>query len=242
MSWFKNTWFRDPNEKYLFINDTAVRYRAGIMLAIPLFMALTLFDVLYTSPWIVDTNTIEDTYDLNEASQIIYSAEMTRRTYDYTAQTTLLLYGLFELLAGMFVWSSRFSPTIHLATYLARNKKPEWKPITPKRFAWGLGLTLVTLCLVFFNPVIVANWVNALFGAEVLPTTYNYIPIWFPVNLVWVCIALMWFEAVLGFCLGCKIHSLLVWIGVIKEPCYACNNIDWDAIKRKHEATGQANT
>lgn len=236
MSWFKNTWFRDPNEEVLFINDTAVRIRAGMMLAIPLFMALTLFDVAYTSPWIVNPNSVEDTYEVNDASQIIYSGEMVRRTYDYTVQTALLFYGLFELLAGMFVWTSRLSPTIHLSNYLARNQRAEWKPLTPKRFAWSLGISLVTLCLVFFNPDTFANWVNALFGADLLPTTYNYIPYWFPVNLVWVCIALMWFEAVLGFCLGCKIHSLLVWMGVIKEPCYACHNIDWDEIKRKHEA------
>ncbi|MDX1796608.1 MAG: DUF4395 family protein [Hydrogenovibrio sp.] len=237
MSWFKNTWFRDPNEEVLFINDTAVRIRAGMMLAIPLFMALTLFDVAYTSPWIVDGATVEDTYETNEASQIVYSAQITKRTYDYSVQTALLFYGLFELLAGMFVWSSRLSPTIHLSNYLARNKRAEWKPLTPKRFAWGLGISLVSLCLVFFNPDVFANGVNEFFGTALLPTTYNYIPYWLPVNLVWVCIALMWFEAVLGFCLGCKIHSGLVWLGVIQEPCYACHNIDWDAIKRKHEAT-----
>ncbi|MBF6058873.1 DUF4395 family protein [Thiomicrorhabdus heinhorstiae] len=236
MSWFKNTWFRDPDENILFINDTAVRIRAGMMLVIPLFMALTLFDVLYTSPWIVNETTIEDTYEITEASQIIYSGEMVKRSYDFSVQTLLLFYGLFELIAGMFVWTARFSPSIQLASFLARNKPPVWKPLTPKRFAWGLGIALASFCLVFFNPDVFAGAINTLFSSELLPTTYNYIPYQIPVTLIWVCLALMWFEAVLGFCLGCKIHSLLVWMGVITEPCYACNNIDWDAIKRKHEA------
>lgn len=236
MSTFKNTWFRDPNEEVLFINETAVRIRAGMMIVIPLFMALTLFDVLYTSPWIVDSATVEDTYEITEASQIIYSAQMTQRAYDYTAQTLLLFYALFELLAGMTAWSSRFSPTIQIASFLARNKPPVWKPIAPKRFAWGLGISLASFCLVFFNPDSFANGLNWLFNAELLPTTTNYIPYEIPVMLVWVCLGMIWLEAVLGFCLGCKIHALLVKLGWINEPCYACNNIDWEAIRARHEA------
>jgi hypothetical protein len=89
---------------------------------------------------------------------------------------------------------------------------------------------------VFFNPDIFANWVNGVFHVELLPTTYNYIPYQIPVALVWLCVAMIWLEAVLGFCLGCKMHSLLVRLGMITQPCYACNNIDWDAIRAKHEA------
>lgn len=236
MSWFKNTWFRDTNEEVLFINDNAVRIRAGMMVLIPLFMAYTLFDVLYSSQWIVDAATVEDTYEVNEVSQIIYSAEITMRTYDFTAQTIVLFYALFELLVSMSAKTSRFSPSIQLATYLSRNKTPVWKPIAPKRFAWGLGISLVSFCLVFFNPDTFAIWVNTVLGMAILPTTYNYIPQEIPIALVWVCLGMIWMEAVLGFCLGCKIHSLLVWINVIEEPCYACNNINWDEIRAKNAA------
>ncbi len=34
-------WFRSRDDVTPFINDTAVRIRAGIMLAIPIFMAFT---------------------------------------------------------------------------------------------------------------------------------------------------------------------------------------------------------
>ena len=234
MSQFNNAWFRDPNEDILYINETAVRIRAGMMILIPLFMAYTLFDVLYTSEWIVDASTIEDTYETNDASQIIYSGEMVQRAYDFTAQTIVLFYALFELLISMTAKTARFSPTIQLSNYLARNKTPDWKPIAPKRFAWSLGVFLVTFCLIFFNPDTFATWLNAIFSAEILPTTYNYIPQEIPITLMWICLGMIWLEAVIGFCLGCKIHSLLVWVGWIKEPCYACNNIDWEAIQAKN--------
>lgn len=61
------------------------------------------------------------------------------------------------------------------------------------------------------------------------PTSYEV-----PVTLLYLCLAMMWLEVVLGFCVGCKIHSLLVWLKWIEEPCYACNNIDWDAIRAKN--------
>ena len=35
-------WFRHPDDVSPYINETAVRIRAGIMLAIPVFMAFTL--------------------------------------------------------------------------------------------------------------------------------------------------------------------------------------------------------
>jgi len=56
----KNLWFRDCKETPLYVNESAVRIRAGILLLIPLFMGLTLYDVVYTSKYIVDTNTLVD--------------------------------------------------------------------------------------------------------------------------------------------------------------------------------------
>ncbi len=233
---FKNLWFRDPKEPVTYINEVAMRMRAGILLIIPLYMGLTLFDVVYTSSWVVDGNTAVDTYDTDWDGNIIYTVEAVKRTYEYSVQTALLLYGLFEMLAGMFVFSSRFSPTIILCTYLARNTPPVWKPLVPKRFAWSIGVTLMAICLMFFNPDTVASWINNLWGSQLLSETEQFIPYWLPVYMVWVCIAFMWLEAIFGYCVGCKVHALLVWMGIIKEECHDCNNIDWDEIARKHKA------
>jgi len=232
----KNLWFRDPAESTPYINDVSVRIRAGILLVIPLFMGLTLYDVIYSSKWIVDGDTIVDTYDTDWDGNIIYAVQATKRTFDYTIQTWVLLYVLFEMICGMFVFTSRLSPTILISSFLGHSKPPVWKPLVPKRFAWVIGASLVSLCLVFFNPDTFAGWVNALFSAELLPTTVNFLPYWIPLVLVWVCLGLMWLEAVLGYCMGCQIHALLVRFGLIEEACDACNNISWDRAAKERDS------
>jgi len=230
----KNLWFRDSSASPLYINDTVVRIRAGMLLIIPLFLGLTLFDVVYTSKWVVDGNTATDTYETNWDGEIIYAVEATKRTYEYSTQTALLFYALFEMLAGMFRFGARLSPTILLASLLAKNSPPVWKPLLPKRFAWSIGASLISICLVFFNPDTFAQWLNTAWGSELLPTTENYMPANTGTTLVWVCLSFMWLEAVLGFCVGCQLHALLVWVGLLKEPCDACNNIDWQKIAEKN--------
>jgi len=237
---FKQAWFRETNESAIFINEVAVRIRAGIMLVVPLYMGLTLFDVLHTSKWIVDPNSIIDTYNTDFDGHIIYSLEGIKRTYDYTLQTWVLFFALLDMIAGMFVLTSRFSPTILLSSFLARNVTPVWKPLVPKRFAWSIGATIIFLCIMYFNPDSFASAINSIWGSQLLPETENYLPNWIP-SLVWLCIAFMWLEATLGFCAGCKLHSLLVWMGLLKEECVACNNINWEEIAKKHKqsnATG----
>ena len=230
----RNLWYQDTSESSIYINEVAVRIRAGILLIIPLFMGLSLYDVIYTSKWIVDGNTAVDTFETNWDEHIIYAVEATKRTYEYSLQTTILFYALFEMIAGMFVFTSRFSPTIYLSSFLARKAPPVWKPLVPKRFAWTIGASLISLCIVFFNPDTFAGWVNTLWGSELLTTAENFLPGWVATRLVWVCLIFMWLEAILGFCVGCKVHSLLVLIGILKEDCKACNNIDWDEIAKKN--------
>jgi hypothetical protein len=231
-SFFKNVWFRDGNESTLYVNEVAVRIRAGILLMIPLFVGLTLYDVLYTSNWVVTGNTIVDQYETDSEGRTLYAVEAIKRTYEYSTQTIVLLYGLFEMLAGMFVFSARFSPIILISTYLAKNTQPIWRPLLPKRFAWTLGAFMILACILYFNPDTFATWVNTLLGSVLLPVTENYMPGWIP-GLVWVCILFMWLEAVLGICVGCKLHTLMVKVGLVKEECFACNKIDWNPIAEK---------
>jgi hypothetical protein len=233
-------WFRDTSESEVFINETAVRMRAGILLAIPLFMGLTLFDVGYGSHWIVDGNTAVDTGNTDFDGHILYTVEAMRRTYDYGLQTAILFYALFEMLVGMWVSTSKLSPTIWLTSYLTRNEPVVWKPLKPKRMAWSIGMTMITICIVFFNPVPVAEALNGILGLD-LPTDYNFMPLWMPVYMVWICIGFMWAEAVLAYCVGCKLHALLVKLGIFKEACDACNNIDWAAIAAKNQAKRSQN-
>jgi len=230
-----NQWFRDPKEETIYINETAVSIRAGFLIAIPLYMLYTLIDVIYGSNWVIPASAmIIDTGDLDFEGRIIYTVEALRRTYDYTMQTGVLLYALFEMFAGMFVLTSRLSPTIWIASYLARNKPVSYKPLNPKRMAWSIGAAMIIACLVFFNPDTFANLLNQLFGLSIV-TDAQVMPMWVPM-LVFLCLGFMWMEAVLNFCVGCKLHALLVKVGIFKEACDACNNIDWEAIAARQKA------
>ena len=220
-------WFRHPDDVSPFINETAVRIRAGIMLAIPVFMAFTLVDIVFGSRWVVTGNAIRDTFDTDFDGRILYMVEAVRRTYDYTVQTWLLFYALFEMLAGMSKPTSYLSPTIWLSAWLARRHRPVWKPLAPKRFAWAIGASMISLCLVFFHPEKFAAVINALTQHALLPTTEQYLPRWLPLVMVWLCLGFMWLEAILGFCVGCQIHALLVKAGVLQDACEECNNLDF---------------
>lgn len=220
-------WFRNPSDPSPLINDTAVRIRAGLMLVIPLFMALTLLDVIFGSRWVVTGDVIKDTYETDFDGRILYMVEAVRRTYDYTVQTWVLLYALFEMLAGMTVRTSYLSPSIWLATALARYSQVVWKALAPKRFAWTIGASMISVCLVFFHPEKFAAAINFMAHAQVLPSAEQYLPRWLPLVMVGVCLGFMWMETVLGYCLGCEVHAILVRLGVFKEECEACNNLDF---------------
>jgi len=83
----------------------------------------------------------------------------------------------------------RYSPVGALASVLTRRHRPEWVSARPKRFAWTLGLAMSGAMAVITN--------SGIRG-------------WLPRTICLICLALMWLESVLGLCLGCEIHRLLV--------------------------------
>ena len=77
---------------------------------------------------------------------------------------------------------------------------PEWVSAKPKRFAWTIGLALS------FSMMVITN--SGIRGT-------------LPRAICLVCLTLMWLEAVLGVCLGCKLHGLLVRRGwTTKDPAF----------------------
>ena len=81
------------------------------------------------------------------------------------------------------------SPVGLLAGWMTKRQPPDWVSAKPKRFAWTLAL--------------------ALSGAMTFITN-DGIRGWLPRSICLFCLALMWLESVLGLCLGCEIHGLLV--------------------------------
>jgi hypothetical protein len=94
----------------------------------------------------------------------------------------------------------RFSPVGLIARAMTLGRDPEWVSAKPKRFAWTLGGGMA------FSMMIITN--SGIRG--MLPRT-----------ICAICLTLMWMESVLGLCLGCKIHALLVRRGwATKDPAF----------------------
>jgi len=99
---------------------------------------------------------------------------------------TMLFFAEFalRLLGGL-----RLSPLGQLAQALVRRHHPDWVSARPKRLAWTLGLVMALAMAIITNVGIRG-------------------PI--PLTICLLCLTLMWLEAVLGLCLGCEIHRMLV--------------------------------
>jgi len=108
------------------------------------------------------------------------------KVYAPIQAVTVLFFAEFAL---RLVGGLRLSPLGRLARVLVRRHEPEWVSAKPKRFAWTLGLVMALAMAVITN----AGIRGAL-----------------PLTICLLCLALMWLEAVLGLCLGCEIHRLLV--------------------------------
>jgi uncharacterized protein DUF4395 len=108
------------------------------------------------------------------------------KVYAPIQAVTVLFFAEFTLrLAG----GLRLSPLGWLARALVRRQQPHWVSAKPKRFAWTLGLVLALAMAIITNVGIRGP---------------------LPLTICLLCLTLMWLEAVLGLCLGCKIHRLLV--------------------------------
>jgi hypothetical protein len=102
---------------------------------------------------------------------------------------------LIRLTAGL-----RYSPMGVIARATTLRHPPGWVSAKPKRFAWTLGLGMA------FSMMVITN--SGVRGT--LPRT-----------ICAICLTLMWMESVLGVCLGCKIHGLLVRRGgATEDPAF----------------------
>lgn len=95
---------------------------------------------------------------------------------------------------------TKFSPISQLANLIVHKQTPEYVGAIQKRFAWSIGLVLSGTMLVL------------LFGFEIqgLP------------NLIicGVCLTFMFMESAFGICVGCKIYSLFLRLGILPTPEY----------------------
>ena len=91
----------------------------------------------------------------------------------------------------------KYAPSLLLGRFMVNNQTPEYVGAKQKRFAWSIGLLLAIF--IFFlttifpssTPIGEESLHNALIGLSCM-----------------ICLVLLYFEAVFGICLGCKLYNL----------------------------------
>jgi len=98
-------------------------------------------------------------------------------------------YVIYDMLVSATFGLTPLSPTGLIATVITFRTQPQWKPASPKRFAWQLGGSLGVCCLTMRLLHVSNDWI---------------------IGVVAICFTLTWLEAVLGFCVGCWMHGKLI--------------------------------
>ena len=91
----------------------------------------------------------------------------------------------------------KYAPSLIIGRFMVNNQTPEYVGASQKRFAWGLGLLLalilfsLTTLFPSTTPIGEESLHNAFIGLSCM-----------------ICLTLLYFEAVFGICLGCKLYKL----------------------------------
>lgn len=113
-----------------------------------------------------------------------------------------------EFLTSMIFGLTPLSPLGIIGTLMsiALQPAPLWKPAKPKRFAWGIGLTLGTTCFILVQ---YRKEIGDHYKASVATVALT-------------CNLATWLEGNAGFCVGCFLYNnfLVKYMG--KEECSEC--------------------
>ncbi len=112
-----------------------------------------------------------------------------------------------DIMIRVFI-NPRFSPSLILGRLIVRNQVPEYVGAQQKRFAWIIGVVLVSAMFVLVN---VMNTYGMISGLICLA-----------------CLIFLFFETAFGICLGCKVYSL-----VYREKAQYCPGETCDAGSRQ---------
>jgi hypothetical protein len=120
----------------------------------------------------------------------------------------VITFFLIDFLIRVFI-NPRFSPTLIFARWIVRNQTPEYVGAAQKKFAWIIGVVLATTMFIHF----------------VILNVYSF----FTGLICLACLAFLFFEAVFGICLGCKLYHLFFKDKVQYCPGEVCD------VNSKHE-------
>ena len=132
---FRSNWFQHDGVEdavgQLYINERALRARAGLMLIIPTILLFIRLDHGMHMEMIMDMST----------------GQMVPREYSHTLPYILLVLAMWEMVMPMSKATARLSLTAQLGTLLTRGQPPTFVPMRPKLMAWSIGWVMAVICL-----------------------------------------------------------------------------------------------
>ena len=131
---FQEHWFNPESiasdSSIPYINERALRARAGLMFLIPVILLFIRLD-----------HGNHDEIIINAISGIANARE-----YSHTFAYSLIFFVMYEMVTPMFVKTAHFSVTSALGAFFTRKQAPIYQVMRPKIFAWSIGLILAVLC------------------------------------------------------------------------------------------------
>jgi hypothetical protein len=89
-----------------------------------------------------------------------------------------------DMILRLFV-TTKWVPSLLIASWIVRPQRPEWVDAAPKKFAWWLGLIMV---------------MSSCYAMGLFAMTG-----WLPLALCAICISLLFVESAFGICVGCEL-------------------------------------
>lgn len=208
--WFQNSGEKDDLGEY-YINERAVRARAGILLLISAALLFTRLDHGHHMEMLVVSSGMDhaamDHAAMGHASDnmVHTSMEIVPREYSHTHVFIMLAFVMYEMIMPMFRKTAKFSLTARVGALMTQSQTPTYIPMRPKVLAWTIGFSMAAVC-------------TALVYAFV---TFGFMSI-VPLMLLVVCFSFMWLEATCNICAACILYGWLARAGVLREVCPTC--------------------
>ena len=143
-----------------YINERALRARAGLLLLIPVILLVIRLE------------------HGNHDEMIVTAEGLTvAKEYSHILVRLLIFFIMYEMITPMFVKTAHLSVSSMLGAFLTRKQQPIYQALRPKIFAWSIGLTLATICqisisytalqsitLYFLSTCLLFMWLETAFG------------------------------------------------------------------------------
>jgi hypothetical protein len=142
--------------------------------------------------------------EIRAAAGIMFVLGFTTFLYTLLTSNYLFMYIIVPIFWLDFFLKTFFSANWSIFGFLGRiitrKQKPEYVGAIQKRFAWGIGLAMASIMLIF------AVFLNV---RGILPF-----------SICAICLFFMWLESSCGICAGCSMYGMLIKHKIIKEPEY----------------------